>query len=86
MVCHGVHGDSDDLDLFFGESGRSSLQRFDLFRSPECIRDRIKEDSGPRPAEGVFEINQLSGLGGGSKFGGHPACGAGFDFFVGGAA
>ena len=86
LVCHGVHGDSDDLDLFFGESGRCSLQRFDLFGSPEGIRDRIEEDGGPGPAEGVFEIDQLSGLGGGSEFGSLPACGAGFDFYAGGAA
>ena len=86
LVCHGVHGDSDDLNLFFGESGRCSLQRFDLFGSPEGIRDRIEADGGPGPAEGVFEIDQLSGLGGGSEFGSHPACGAGFDFYAGGAA
>ena len=51
LVCHGVHRDSDDLDLFFGESGRGSLQRFDLFGSPEFLRDRIEENWPPAPRE-----------------------------------
>lgn len=73
LVCHGIHGDSDDLGLFFRESGRSILQRFDLFGSPECIRYRIEEDGCPRPPECILEVDQLSGLGGGSEFGSHPA-------------
>ena len=73
LVCHGVHGNPDDLNFLFGECGRCSLQRFDLLGSPGCIGHRVEEDGGPGAAEGVFEIDHLSGLSGGGELGSLPA-------------
>ncbi len=74
------------MNFFLGEGGRCSLQRLHLLGSPGGVGDGVEEDGGPRSAEGVLEVDHLSGLGGSGELGRLPTCGAGFDVRVCGTA